>query len=422
MDVSNHAYVFSVDGVYDFSNEIRDQIIRGDAIVGRERVPPRLHVTSSGNHGDWPREGGQQVGYFSLTKQVKNALVVGNLDGGTGRIASTSSLGPTHDGRIKPDVVAPGQLVKSAGSCHGRELLAEDRCFEPPNVYLQSRNFYKVDLGSSQAAAAATGVIALVLEQYAVTYAANLDERPPLPSTLRGIAIHTATDIASDTEWSRNADGPVRPTPGPDFVTGWGLINAEAATDVVRKRLLLEGEVSSTCDKRVYNFDVLPGNVAPLRVTLAWDDPAGDPKLAQQDPTAPILVNDLDVVLIGPDQSRHYPWQLDQEIVQAGKSGAVIPNEQQTCGKVISVKRQFRPELKPVFKGSKSPENRLDPIPPGGVPAALSGPDHLNNVEVVDLAAPREGIWTVEISGFNVRQGPQRFSLIGQQFRPVNPP
>jgi hypothetical protein len=109
LDLSNHSYTFAVDGDYDASSEFRDELIRGDATSGGP-IGARLHLHSAGNHGQFPGNGGEQVGYFALTKQVKNGLMVGNYDAGLNRIAQTSSLGPAHDGRIKPDVVAPGEL------------------------------------------------------------------------------------------------------------------------------------------------------------------------------------------------------------------------------------------------------------------------------------------------------------------------
>ena len=52
---------------------------------------------------------------------------------------------------------------------------------------------------------------------------------------------------------------------------------------------------------------------------------------------------------------------------------------------------------------------------PGGVNTVMG--DHLNNVEVVD-APFRPGKWQVQVSGFNIPQGPQSFSLVGFSFRP----
>jgi hypothetical protein len=411
MDLSNHSYVFSLDGSYDNSNKTRDKIIRGDATSNGKRVPARLHVTSAGNNGknEKPKYG-NQVGYFALTKQVKNALVVGNWNVGTNRIDESSSLGPTHDGRIKPDVVAPGVDVMSTGYCANGDGDVPSACINSSGQTVQTQNFYRLKRGTSMAAAVTTGAVALVLEQYATTYVVNLDQRSPLPSTLRGVMIHTARDVQSGTAWFSNPDGAVQPTLGPDFVTGWGLIDAQAAVNTVANRRLFEDAVTGTCDAITYLFNVPPGTAVPVRVTLVWDDVAGDPALAN---TAPKLVNDLDLVLIDPNGNRHFPWQLDQKFVDA--AGNPVPDRDLQCGAAIRVQRQFMPVANPVFIAPGNPGNVNDTIPAGGVPAAVRGPDHLNNVEVVDAPAVA-GTWHAIVIGFNIAQGPQRFSLIGNSF------
>lgn len=73
MDLSNISYVVSFDGRYDANNQVRDQAIRGDLASGGTPVPPRLQIYSAGNHGITAEKGGEQTGYFSLTKQKKYA-------------------------------------------------------------------------------------------------------------------------------------------------------------------------------------------------------------------------------------------------------------------------------------------------------------------------------------------------------------
>jgi subtilisin family serine protease len=414
MDLSNHSYVFSVDGAYDSSNQARDRIIRGDALSGGSAVPPRLHVTSAGNSGQTAFSGSGvtsfQKGYFSLTKQVKNALVVGNWDISANRLANTSSLGPTHDGRIKPDVVAPGVAVTSAGYCVGvadPDEKSPQLCESPPasGNYTPRQDFYRVLSGTSMASAAASGVLTLVLERYARTYGVNLSQSPPLPSTLRAVMIHAAVDKAGSPSFT-NPDGVARDSPGPDFLTGWGLINAKRAVELVANKAIIEGVVATTCDSRVYSFQVAPGT-AGMRVTLAWDDVAADALVSATDPTAPLLRNDLDLVLVAPDGREHLPWQLDQRIVDS--AGNLIPADLQHCGTAIRVQRKLTPVANP-SSGNESVPNE------GSIPKAVGGRDHLNNVEVVDVEAPTAGTWQARVTGFAIPDGPQKFSLIGSSF------
>lgn len=426
MDVSLHAYAISFDGEYSFGDADRDKLIRGDAVSNGNPVPGRLQVMSAGNHGDIVREGGKQKGYFSLTKQGKNMLVVGNWDASDSdvtrhRIDEFSSLGPAHDGRIKPDVVAPGRTVVTGPNGIGGVMSTGYCRMEPDplkrdaitawcttgdyNVNESRRNFYQLIRGTSMSAQATTGVLALVLEQYSTTYGVNLDQQAPLPSTLRGLMIHTARDKVGGPWLPDNADGAVNAFVGPDFVTGWGLIDAQAAVNTVATKALAQGTVTANCQVKTHLFTVPAGTTGSIRLTLAWDDVAGDPNAAR---TLPKLINDLDLVLIDPSGTKHYPWQLDQKIVDA--AGNEIPNESQHCGTTIDVRREFTP--------TPNPDIANDTIPNGVVPKAKKGGrDHLNNVEVVDAPA-MAGTWTAQVSGFRIDPAPQSYSLIGQTLKP----
>ena len=69
-----------------------------------------------------------------------------------GEIASFSSIGPTRDGRIKPDIVAPGMFITSARS----RLVPLGRS-DPDQ-------FHRVLAGTSMAAPHVSGIIALMLQ------------------------------------------------------------------------------------------------------------------------------------------------------------------------------------------------------------------------------------------------------------------
>ena len=433
MHLSNHSYEVSYDGNYSPSDLDRDKIIKGvqpggTPLCGSSSFCPRLHVYSAGNTGD-PCETGLctalpfQSGYFALSKQVKNALVVGNWDyltwndatipatnspnkvhGMTGDFLG-SSLGPAHDGRIKPDVVAPGTRI-----CSTRN---------PTSSY---GGYYGGMTGTSTAAAAVSGSLATLLQRYGNGYhVSDLKERAPLPSTLRAVMIHTADDIKvdnADPDWFSNADGPVKPTPGPDFVTGWGLVNLGKAHQIIANNGLWEENVSDQCERKVYYFS---GTNDPIRVTLAWDDPPyGGPALPRTDRK---LVNDLDLVLVDPNGGIHYSWKLDQTIVDPSNGGVPIPDDVQSCSTPINqenISRQFLPTNDPEFNNDDTT---------GGIPSADRGRDHLNNVEVVDVdvnasTAAIPGIWQAHVTVFRIDSywGAQPFSLVGQLFHDLSIP
>jgi subtilisin family serine protease len=406
MDLSNHSYGLGKHGSGRDYTALHDRVIRGDEPVDGVFIPPRLEVRSAGNELE-------DDGYFSLTNEQKNGLVVGNWSPDPNRIQPQSSIGPTTDGRIKPDVVAPGTQVVTTGFyqlgdlpfCKLRDDAGEFHELTYPDGKKADgttapdtrQQFYCVTTGTSISAPVVTGMLALVLQQYAATYAVDLDDAPPLPSTLRGLAIHSALDRAAPDPWFTSPDPKIQAFPGPDFASGWGLVDPDGVVELVRNRLILVGQIKTTCEVARYSFPVTGGTPGdPVKVTLAWDDPAEDPLSAD---ALPRLKNDLDLVLIDPAGVRHYPWQLDQQITDP--AGNLLKPEEQTCGSDIRVKRAFDPL--PI----KVPASAV-------VPAAI-GPDHLNNVEQV-VAPGMTGTWYAEVSGFDL-MSPQSFSLIGVPVR-----
>ena len=141
---------------------------------------------------------------------------------------------------------------------------------------------------------------------------------------------------------------------GPDFQTGYGRVDARAAVDVIRENRFVEGTLNNPGEVHRYHVNVPPG--APtLQVSLAWDDEAGTLLAATE------LVNDLDLRLIEPDgATTQQPWVLDPA----------------------------------------NPNN-----------AATRGNDTLNNQEMVTVANPAAGWWTIEVRGTTLPTAPQTYGL-----------
>ena len=139
-------------------------------------------VVSAGNEAnrDWH--------YITVPADADGAIAVGAVDvhsgDGTPQIASFSSRGPTADGRIKPDVVAPGIGVAAADLRSGG---------------------YRRRGGTSFAAPLVSGVCALLLQIHPEWG----------PDQVLEALRSTALDLGAA---------------GPDTVYGWGQINALAAS------------------------------------------------------------------------------------------------------------------------------------------------------------------------------------------------
>jgi subtilisin family serine protease len=136
----------------------------------------------------------------------------GRTDIAPGGIASFSSRGPTRDGRIKPDVVAPGAIITSARS---NAIPKQD---SDPDA------FHRVLSGTSMATPHVAGVIALMLQ-----YDPHL-QAIDIPEILRQTArldAHTGVLTNGSPVW------------------GFGKVDARTATGFFRLILVTSGIPSS---------------------------------------------------------------------------------------------------------------------------------------------------------------------------------
>lgn len=231
-------------------------------------------------------DGGSQ-GYdcISYMGVAKNILTVGSVNDITSGYTQPSSVvmtsysgwGPTDDGRIKPDVVGNGQDVYSC--------------------IATSSTAYATYLGTSCSVANISGSIGLLL-QNRKNYFGNNRYRS---STIKALVIHTADEAG--------------PSQGPDYMFGWGLMNTLKAVQLMKSDSAAGGnhnirEYLLSQNGKI-EFPVYSDGLQPIRVTICWTDPAGTPPAVSLNPTTKMLVNDLDLRVIGPDTVTYYPWILD---------------------------------------------------------------------------------------------------------------
>ncbi len=278
------------------------------------------HVYAAGNSG---RGSCNEAGapYASIpggSQCAKNTLTVGNATSLRQRFES-SSCGPTFDGRLKPEVIAVG---------HG--VLGNDRS-----------NSYSWGTGTSLSAPAVVGMLALFTEHYKHLHGDSL----PDGALLKAVTCNTADEMGR---------------PGPDFENGFGMISGTGGIRALSQNAHVQRSVDIGQTFR-HALAVAPGT-EELKVLLYWHDRPG----ATQN-TAPTLVDDLDLYLLGPAGDTLRPWVLDA--------------------------------LRPAA-------------------LAVRGRDSVNNIEQVTIATPAAGTYTLVVTGRRQPFGKTDFVVTWSALRP----
>ncbi|MBI5001195.1 MAG: S8 family serine peptidase [Euryarchaeota archaeon] len=308
--------------------------------------PTFLFAWSAGNDGAAQTIGNQPA--------AKNAIAIGGvLRTNCENYYTTTSRGPTYDGRVKPDILATGSNVNSADST--------------------GTNTYTLMSGTSMASPNAIGAIATMNQYFlegwyptGAKVAANAFD--PSHSLIKAVAINGAKEIAgTNNGWTtgyNNGNG-LGAMNYPNVYQGWGRINSSNAlyfSGDAQKLQVFDGDNGVETGKYFeYKYRLASVNQF-FNVTIVWNDYPSTPG------TAAALVNDLDLTVTSPTGT-----------VFKGNAftvtGAVYPHYSQ--------------------------------------PATAATADHRNNIEVVRVrqADTVAGVWTVRITGYNVPNGPQPFSI-----------
>ncbi len=313
--------------------------------VSRRPETTVLPATWSRREGRAPASAEDPGGWDTITdyQVAKNCLTVGAIRGGVepptageplsppvGRLSAWefSACGPVDDGRLKPEVVAPGVDISVAtadGSRYPEESQSPD---------------YAEESGTSFSAPAAAGLAHLLTHRYAAAHTqGNGTTEWPTAALVKALLVHTADDLVSVPGTAVSAWGPVRPVtdetarfkPGPDYSSGYGLVDGAEAQALIAQDAVADGSgqwLRPHLKMVVYTppaNPALPGVEFPMvasgqddvKVTLSWTDwpgPAQPPGTIQ---STARLTNDFDLRVTGPDASAggasttFFPWVLD---------------------------------------------------------------------------------------------------------------
>eukprot|EP00741_Cyanophora_paradoxa_P023675 tig00021612_g22869.t1 len=217
-------------------------------------------------------------------------------------LASFSSSGPAWDGRVKPELVAPGFLTISA---------AADSKPASFNCGLRTEE------GTSMSTPAAAGAAALVRQYFregwwpsgarsgadaiprplaSLVKAALVNGARPLTGTVTTVKAYPGAACTSDKSCRRLAVGPPS-APVPNKFQGYGLVRLDTVLYFQNspfKMGFCDGAFGPSGAVAAPAVSFSLSVVGTLRATLAWTDPPNDPRAGKA------LVNDLDLALVVP--------------------------------------------------------------------------------------------------------------------------
>lgn len=236
-----------------------------------DRIPGSGGFSASTWFGKWP-------GSFSA-QPIRGDYISQSADLTNQGMAAFSSRGPTDDGRIKPDVVAPGTDVVSTRSRSGASS----------GWGINANTNYNFNGGTSMSTPLVAGAAGLV-RQY---YQEKLHVTEPSSALIKATLMHGARTLYPG-QYGDEAFLEI-PAATPNHVEGWGHVDLGATLYPATTRRFHVDEktgLAAPGDFNDHEFFADPGNIV---ITLYYNDYPATAGAGIK------LVNDLAVSLIGPD-------------------------------------------------------------------------------------------------------------------------
>jgi hypothetical protein len=235
---------------------------------------------------------------------AKNTIQVGGSRWSSGAdeyVSPFTLLGPTRDGRVKPDLVGPAEVL--AGDAH---------------AYINADCATSTQPGTSFSSPTIAGAAALVRQYYTDGFyptgvATPSNRFTPSAALLKATLIASARRVP----YRVTAQGQIVSTdPVPNYEQGFGF---PVLGDVLyfpgnAARLRAIDDTTGIAAEQTVSTSIQVAGGTPLRIALVWSDPAGAPR----NDATPQLVNDLDLRVTAPDgtpllgNERLHPGQRDR--------------------------------------------------------------------------------------------------------------
>lgn len=244
--------------------------------------------SAGGYQVNWGAWGGWRYtssGWSYESKYPKDPINSDYLSDDPEGLAGFSSRGPTDDGRIKPDVFAPGTNIVSCRS-------SDPNAGTGWGVY---DSYYLYMGGTSMSTPLTAGAMALVRQFYNST----LGWDAPSGALMKATMINGAMDMTPGQYGSPNLT--VQEIQGrPDMHQGWGRVNLSESLDPEGGGLaFIDDKQGIETGESIVTYLSVSSSASPLRLTMAYSDA---PAAAYASRT---LVNDLDLVMVAPNGTRY---------------------------------------------------------------------------------------------------------------------
>ncbi|HYP28851.1 MAG TPA: S8 family serine peptidase [Blastocatellia bacterium] len=301
--ISTNSWGAAVGGAYDVRAQTYDALVRDSQPAG-STFPTAgnqemVIIFSAGNSGAGANTIGSpgtgkniiSVGAAENVQAFGGADFCGINDAGADNandIISFSSRGPTDDGRVKPDIQAPGTHVSGGVFQQSATPPANgdaDSCFDALGVcggpgidfFPAGQEFYTASSGTSHSAPAVAGAAALLRQDFI-----NRSLTPPSPAMTKALMQNSARYMTGV-----GAGGNL-----PSNSQGMGELNLNGYFDIFGVANIIRDQRPVDTFTATGQQRVITGNIAdntkPFRVTLAWTDTPG-PTVGNA------FVNDLDL-------------------------------------------------------------------------------------------------------------------------------